>query len=130
VSRANVEQVREIYERFRAGDGEGALALLDPEIEVHERPESPDPQVYRGHQGVLDSLRVSRAAFEGLDVVPEEFIEAGDRVVVVFRFVGTGRESGVPIDQRLCHVWTLKDGKAVRMEVHSGRDEALRAVGA
>ena len=57
-------------------------------------------------------------------------MEKGDRVVVVFRFLGTGRESGVPIDQRLCHAWTIRDGKAVRMEVHSSRDEALRSAGA
>ena len=130
MSQANVELVREIYERFRAGDREGALALHDPEIEVHDRPEVPDPQVYRGHEGVIRAVAASRATFERLDIVPEEFVEKGDRVVVVFRFLGTGRESGVPIDQRLCHAWTIRDGKAVRMEVHSSRDEALRSAGA
>jgi ketosteroid isomerase-like protein len=76
--------------------------------------------VYRGHEGVLHSLRVSQAAFTGLDIVPEEFVDAGDRVVVHFRFVGTGRTSGVPIEERLVHVWTVRDGKAIRMEVQSG----------
>jgi ketosteroid isomerase-like protein len=130
VSRENVELVRTIYDRFRAGDDEGGLALCDPDIQVHDRPEIPDPQVYRGHRGVLASLDASRAAFAELDVVPEEFLEAGDRVIVVFRFFGTGRESGVPIDERLAHLWTIRDGKAVRMEVRSGREDALRAVGA
>jgi ketosteroid isomerase-like protein len=129
-SQRNVELVRAIYARFRAGDTDGALALHDPEVEVHDRPEIPDPQVYRGHDGVLSSLRVSQATFEGLDLVPEEFIDAGDQVVVVFRFRGIGRESGVPIDERLAHLWTIRRGKAVRMEVHSGREEALRAAGA
>jgi ketosteroid isomerase-like protein len=129
MSQANVELVRAIYDRFRAGDTEGALALHDPEVEVHDRPQAPDPQVYLGHEGVLSSLRVSQAAFEGLEMVPEELLDVGDRVVVVFRFRGTGRGSGVPIDEQLAHVWTIRDGKAVRMEVHSGRDEALRAAG-
>jgi ketosteroid isomerase-like protein len=129
MSQANVELVQAIYQRFRAGDTDGALALHDPEIEVHDRPEVPDPQVYRGHEGVLRSLDVSRAAFEGLDIVPEEFLDAGDRVIVVFRIVGKGRESGVPIDERLAHLWTVREGRAVRMEVHSGRDEARRAAG-
>ena len=129
MSQANVELVRTIYDHFRAGDNEGALALHDPEVEVHDRPEIPDPQVYRGHAGVLQSLGVSQATFEGLDLVPEEFIDAGDRVIVVFRFQGKGRESGVPIDERLAHVWTIRNGKAIRMEVHSGREQALRAAG-
>jgi ketosteroid isomerase-like protein len=126
MSEANVELVRTIYERFRAGDNDGALSLCGPEIEVHDRPEIPDPQVYRGHAGVLSSLRVSRAAFKGLDIVPEEFVDAGDQVIVVFRFRGEGRESGVSIDERLAHLWTIRDEQAVRMEVFSGRDEALR----
>jgi uncharacterized protein len=129
ISEANVELVRAIYERFRAGDIEGALALQDPEVEVRDRPEAPDPQVYRGHQGVLRSLGASRAAFEGLDLVPEEFLAAGDRVVVVFRFLGTGRESGVPVDERLAHLWTVRNGLAVAMTVYSGRDEAVSAAG-
>jgi uncharacterized protein len=123
--RANVELVRTIYDRFRAGDTDGALGLQHPEIEIHDRPQAPDPQVYRGHEGVLRALRVSREAFESLDLVPEEFVEVGERVVVIFRFRGTGRESGVPIDERLAHVWTIRGGKAVRIDVHSGRDEAL-----
>jgi ketosteroid isomerase-like protein len=126
MSQANVELVRTIYNRFRGGDADGALALYDPEVEVHDRPEIPDPRVYRGREGVLAALGASRSEFAGLDLVPEEFVDAGDRVVVVFRFLGTGRESGVPIEQRLCHAWTVRHGKVIRMEVHSDRDEALR----
>jgi ketosteroid isomerase-like protein len=123
VSEANVELVRAIYDRLRAGDLEGGLALIDREFEGRDRPELPDPQVYRGHQGVLDSLRASFAEFDSVDFVPEEFIDAGDRVVVVFRFQGIGRGSGVRIDERLHHVWTVRGGKAVRMEARSGRPE-------
>jgi uncharacterized protein len=122
--------VREIYDRFRAGDQQGGLELIDPDVELHDRPEIPDPQVYRGHEGVMSALDVSRAEFDDADIVPEEFIEVGDNVVVPLHFVGRGRESGFPIDELLCHVWKVRDGKAVRVEVHADRDEALRAAGA
>jgi ketosteroid isomerase-like protein len=126
----NVRLVRSIYERFRVEDNDAALALIDPAIEIRDRPEAPDPQVYHGHEGVLGSLGASRATFDALDIVPEEFIASGDHVVVVFRFVGTGRGSGIPVDERLAHLWTVRDGKAARMSVHSNRDEALEAAGA
>lgn len=129
MSEANVELIRAVYERFQAGDQDGALALLDPAVEVHDRPEIPDPQVYHGREGVLAALQVSEETFEGLVLEPEEYVDAGDQVVLVFRFQGTGRESGVPIDERLVHLWTIRDGKAVRMEVKSSREEALRAAG-
>jgi hypothetical protein len=58
MSQANVELVRAIYDRFRAGDTVGALALQHPEIEIHDRPEIPDPQVYRGK-----AVPVGRAAW-------------------------------------------------------------------
>ena len=86
MSEANVELMRSIYDRFQAGDQDGALALLDPEVEVHDRPEIPDPQVYRGHEGVLAALQVSQDTFEGLNLVPEEYLDAGNQVIVVFRF--------------------------------------------
>jgi ketosteroid isomerase-like protein len=128
MSQANVELVRTIYERFRANDLDAGLALHQPDVEHHDRPEAPDPQVYRGHDGVLEALRVSQATFQGLDLEPEEFVDAGDEVVVVFRFRGTGRESGVPIDERLAHRWTIRDGHVIRMSVHASRDDALRAI--
>jgi ketosteroid isomerase-like protein len=122
MSQANVELVRKIYDRFRSGDLQGGLALIDREFEGRDRPEIPDPQIYRGHQGVLDSLRTSFAEFDSVDFVPEEFLEEGDdRVVVVFRFTGIGRGSGVRIDEQLYHVWTIRDGRAVRMEARSRR---------
>jgi ketosteroid isomerase-like protein len=127
---SDLELVGEIYDRFRAGDIEAALARFHPDIEIHERPVIPDPQVHRGHEGVLASLRESRSAFQGLDMVPEEFLSAGGHVIVVFRFQGKGRGSGIPIDERLAHLWTIRDGKVIRMAVYSGREEALRAAGA
>jgi uncharacterized protein len=126
MSQANVDLVRGVYDRFRAGDRQSGLALYHPDVEVHDRPEVPDPHVYHGHAGVLEALGESRSEFAGLDIVPEEFIDAGeDRVVVVFRFVGQGRESGVPIEQRLCHAWTVRDGLVTQMEVRSTRESAL-----
>jgi ketosteroid isomerase-like protein len=120
----DVDVVRAVYDRFRRGDAEGALALHHPDVEVHDRPEIPDPRVYRGHEGVLASLGASRSEFAGLDVVPEGFADAGNgRVIVEIRFVGTGRESGVPVEQRLWHAWTVSDGLVTRLEVHSERPE-------
>jgi hypothetical protein len=129
MSEANVELMKGIYARFRDGDEEGALELLDPEMEVHDRPEIPDPQVYHGYDGVRAALQTSRDTFDDLDLVPEEFVDAGDRVAVVFRFQGVGRGSGVEIDERLVHLWTIRDGKPVRMDVHSSREQALKAAG-
>ncbi len=39
----NVESSRRVWERFLAGDMDGTLASFDPEVEVHDPPNSPMP---------------------------------------------------------------------------------------
>jgi ketosteroid isomerase-like protein len=62
----------------------------------------------------------------------EETHEAGDRVVVLATHRGRGRHSGVTVEQRAAHVYTLREGKVSRIEVWGDRDAraaALEAVG-
>jgi hypothetical protein len=42
---------------------------------------------------------------------------------------GRGRGSGAEVQSaRTAHVWTLRDGKAVRLDLFNDRGEALKAV--
>jgi ketosteroid isomerase-like protein len=59
----------------------------------------------------------------------EEYISAGEFVVVLCRYTGRGKASGVDVDVRGAHVWKMRDGKAVRLEVFSSREKALEAAG-
>jgi uncharacterized protein len=67
--------------------------------------------------------------FDGLEIEPEEFLDGGDRVVVVSTMSGRGRGSGAETEQRLVSVWTFREGKIVRHDSFTDRDEALREVG-
>ena len=59
----------------------------------------------------------------------DEYVEAGDSVVIFFRESGRGKGSGVRIEQSVAGVWTLRDGQVVRVTPYRDRSEALRAVG-
>ena len=59
----------------------------------------------------------------------EEFIDAGDRVLVTEHHRGRGRGSGIEVDTRLYSVYTVCDGKVVRMDQFTDRPEALEAAG-
>ena len=62
---------------------------------------------------------------------PEEIIEvAEDKVVVLVRSEARGRMSGVEVGGRLAHLWTLRDGKAIRCESFGSREAALSAASA
>ena len=60
---------------------------------------------------------------------PVEFIEAGERVVAVLRVHAKGRRSGVEVERLNGAVWTLRDGKCVRLDYYDSRDQALQAAG-
>jgi ketosteroid isomerase-like protein len=67
--------------------------------------------------------------WEELEMTAEEFIDGGDRVVVSGYFRGRGRGSGVEVDTRFYEVYTLRDGKIVRLDEFTGRADALEAAG-
>jgi len=94
------------------------------------RPEFPDPGVYRGPEEIGRYMREDFLAdFEGLVIVGEEFIDAGDSVVVRVRQQATGPESGAPVAMSYYQVWTFRGGSVIRIESVRERDDALEAAG-
>jgi ketosteroid isomerase-like protein len=121
MSHENVEIVR----RFLVADLDEALTYADPGIVWNPIEESST----QGHDAVRASLARWKAEWDDYEVLPEDFEERGHRVVVTVRLRGRGRGSGVAVDARFYDVYTLRDGKIVRMDQFTERSEALEAVG-
>jgi ketosteroid isomerase-like protein len=69
-------------------------------------------------------------AFPDFRAETEEFIDAGDRVVCVTQWRGTGAASGLPYHQPAAEVYTVREGKIVRAELgFDNKAAALKAVG-
>jgi ketosteroid isomerase-like protein len=62
-------------------------------------------------------------AFESFQITPERILDAGDRIVADCRLSGLGRSSGVAVENLPTHIWTLRAGKAVRLEVFPAREK-------
>jgi uncharacterized protein len=133
MSQENVEIVRRGYELFAEGNIEGVTDLISDEAEL------PDAGglglgdtaagTRRGPDGFLQGSQDALEAFEDYRVEPQEFIDAGDAVVVPVRISGRGRVSGATQEVRLVHLWVLRDGKAIRNEIYRTTAEAFEAVG-
>ena len=67
--------------------------------------------------------------YEDFRVEPSEFIDAGDRVLVVSRALGTAKGSGLDLDMDVFSVWTVIDGRLVSNAVFTNRKGALEAAG-
>jgi ketosteroid isomerase-like protein len=134
MSGENIELVRGVIDAHDRGDFATVFAAYDPEIEWHiERvgPLAPDSEpVYHGHDGVRAFWRVWFAAWERADFEYEEFIDAGDSVITILSQRVRGRASGVELEwNSYAQVWTVQDGKIVRVEFFPNRVQAIEAVG-
>jgi ketosteroid isomerase-like protein len=111
-----VEIVMRSYDAFARGDMDGVLGDMDPDIEWHQAQGLPHGGYYRG----LDEVR--RNIFEPLDTewwddfsaTPDEFLDAGEHVVVLGRYRGVAKQTRRPLDVPFVHVWTVRGDKAVR----------------
>jgi ketosteroid isomerase-like protein len=128
MSEENVEIVRRSYDAYGRGDLEAALVDLDPEIEIYDH-DIPESSEYRGLEGLFRWQADWESSWESWRWEPEEFIEAGERVVAVLRVHAKGRQSGADVERVDGAVWTLREGKCVRLDYFGSRDQALEAAG-
>jgi ketosteroid isomerase-like protein len=134
MSHENVEILRGMYEAWMAGDDEAAYSIFDPAIRLNPDPEASwvgMDEDYVGHDGVRRYMDAVNEAFEEYRPEVERIIDAGEgRVLTLAVEHGRGRGSGAEVQAaRTAHLWTLRDGKAVRLDLFLDRSRALEAVG-
>jgi ketosteroid isomerase-like protein len=128
MSQENVEIVRSSCEAFDRGDYATALEAFHPEVE-YDLSHFPEGQIYHGHAGVSEAFRIWMGAWEDYRQERDEPIDAGDEVILPTREYGRGKGSGLEMVRETFGVWTLRDGKTVRIRFYATREEALEAVG-
>jgi uncharacterized protein len=129
-----MEMVRRGYEAFARGGIEAVMDFVSsgpvsPELEWIPPPDAPTHGVYRGRDEAEAEFYEWSGQFEDYAWEPSEFIDAGDRVLVIGRQRGRGKGSGAAVSAQEFHVWTIQAGKMVRMEMFRERSEAVRAAG-
>ena len=125
MSQENVKVVREAWDAYSGGDYDRIAGFHDTHIVVVTLE---DGAVY-GNNAVLANYERWDEAWEGAKTTLDEVIGHGDRVFVAARFHARGRASGVEVETRLYEVYTVRDGKVLRIDEYDHRDEALEASG-
>jgi ketosteroid isomerase-like protein len=129
-SQSDLENLRAAYEAFNRRDLDALMALADPDVEVlQDASVAPDADVFRGREGAARFFATILENFEQLEFEPEEIIDAGDQVVVVAAARGRGKASGAEVAARFTHLWTLREGKAVRAVFYADHEKALADAG-
>jgi ketosteroid isomerase-like protein len=128
MSQENVETVRKMFEASES-DLRAMVEWLDPDIEWWDRGDEPYATVHRGHDAVIAYLNELDDFNADFDVEPQEFIDAGEYVVVPLRLSGRGRVSGAPFEADEVHTYRLRDGAITEIREYRSREEALKAAG-
>ena len=116
MSPSSVEIVKRSYDAFARGDMDAVLGDMDQEIEWHQAQGLPHGGLYHGLAEVRANI------FDPLDdewwndftADPDEFLDAGDEVVVIGRYRAVGKQTGKQLDVPFVHIWTMRGVKAIR----------------
>jgi ketosteroid isomerase-like protein len=130
VSHHNVEIVQSCYRVMEQRDWSVLPELLDPDFELDLSRNVFNPEVYRGHAGMERFATIVDDMWDDFQLVPIEFIDAGDKIVAAVTLRGKGKGSGVEVEMTTFTVFTVRDSKIVHaLGGYRDRAEALEAAG-
>jgi ketosteroid isomerase-like protein len=132
MSQENAEAVRRVYEEMGKGNFWAAREIFHPEIAWEWSSNLSGltgVDTYLGIEGVEAATRDFFEAWDWFWQEGEEFIEAGDDVVVLTRVHGRLKGSENEVQGKGADVWTFAHGSAIRFRSYDSRTEALEAAG-
>jgi uncharacterized protein len=129
VSSANVRTARRGIAAFNERDLSTHEELCTPDFEwLPAMPGIVEGGGYRGRAGAEAYYREVTDTWEEYSVIGEEFRDLGDSVLVLGRFEGRGRGSGVPVGAPMGMLFDFAaDGRCRRHRVFLDPAEAVRA---
>jgi uncharacterized protein len=128
VAPEDVQILRNAYEALNRGEIARALDVLDPDAEWSEHSDLPEAATYRGRDSIRSFLEGYLESWEEFRQDTEDVIDGGDRVAVLLHLVARGRGSGIEVEARYAHVWTMREGKGIRVDAYADRERALKVI--
>lgn len=130
MSQQNVALFKSLYAAFGRGDIPTVLGAMDPKIEWHEpqAPGYPYGGVHHGPQAVAGEVFAQlQADYAEFVVTPREFVDDGDRVIVLGEFTGKSK-SGAAFRADFVHVGNFRDGKWTRFQNYTDTATLIAAI--
>jgi ketosteroid isomerase-like protein len=118
MSQSDVASLQDAYRAFSRGDFDVASQVLAPDVEWIENGRGmPYSGIRHGRESVVKDVWTSFVEYWGgpgvVGLETDQFLDAGDHIVVTGRFVGRDSE-GRTLDAPCAHVWHMSDGVATR----------------
>jgi uncharacterized protein len=131
MSQDNIAVIRGMYESFSTGDVTSVLDQMHQHIEWCQAENFiyADRSPYRGPQAVLEGVFM-RLASEWADfkMMPEEWLDAGNHIVVLGIYSGRHKESGKEVRAQFAHIWGVTHGRVVRFQQYTDTKQFADAI--
>ncbi|HYN91775.1 MAG TPA: nuclear transport factor 2 family protein [Thermoleophilaceae bacterium] len=123
----NLQVVRQIAERWNAGDLDGMLDVYHDDLVVQPGEHWPDTKVLEGKQSFRESTEEWLSVWQSIEVETDKVEPYGDRVVARGAWRSTGRVSGVAGTMPIHIVFTVRDGRIARLDWFPDHERAVAA---
>ena len=131
MSQENLEMIRGMYDAFSKGDVPKVLGQMDQGIEWNEAENFiyADRSPYVGPQAILEGVFMRLGTeWEGFTVRPEEWLNAGNHIVVLGTYSGQHKESGRELRAQFAHIWGVRGGRVVRFQQYTDTKQFAEVV--
>jgi ketosteroid isomerase-like protein len=130
MSAENVEIVRRGYEYF-GSERDFRPGIIHPEFvwDMSTFRGWPEQKTYSGLEGARSFIADWTESWDDWELDVQELLDAGDRVVAIVKQQARSKATGLTVEMDFAQVWTLRDGKQIRMEMYADPDEGRRTAG-
>jgi len=114
----NIEVIQELYRAFREKDYDAFLSISTEDLEWVQNEGFPGGATRKGASEVIEGVfKANNNHWKSFAYHIEEFLDAGNSVIVIGRYAGCNRISGKPMSAAAAHVYDLRDGKVYRFRM-------------
>ena len=126
----NVDALKKGFNGFNSGDSDAVAEVFTDEVtwEGPNTQEVPGGGTTEGKDKVLEMFGGIQEQWDEFQATPDEFIDAGDTVIVLGHISGKHKESGNDLKTPFVHVWRMSDGKAKRIQALIDTHEVLESM--
>jgi hypothetical protein len=129
VAQRGLEAINETYQSGDLDAWRGHVEeVFDPEVVLESESGAFTEGRWHGHGGAIAFVANQMEVLEGMWLRIDEYFEPYENCLIVpVTFGGLARHTGIELELHPVHVFTMRDGKAVRWQIFADREQALEA---
>ena len=115
---SNIELIKELYRAFADKDYPKFLSLCTDDLQWIQNEGFPGGATYKSASAVVENVfKANDSNWQNFGYHIEEFLDAGQSVIVIGRYTGRERKSGRAMSATAAHIYDLRDQKVWRFRM-------------